>query len=182
MRATTAPLLRRRVLAPGRITHDSELDLSQLGFVREITRELGGALATRIAALRAIAARVSGRARLTLDPSERHGFEYQTWFGFTLYAEGVRGPVGRGGTYRIAGEGAGEAATGFSLYPDALIRLLEADEPREDRVFLPLGHDADVAARLRSIGWRTVAALSDKDTAQTLGCTHVLDGETPVAA
>src|SRR5690606_29999598 len=50
-----------------------------------------GALASRIDGLRQIARRVAGRARLTLDPVERHGFEYQSWFGFTLYAEGVRG-------------------------------------------------------------------------------------------
>ncbi|MDF8335640.1 ATP phosphoribosyltransferase regulatory subunit [Novosphingobium cyanobacteriorum] len=146
--------------------------------------DAGGALASRIAALRDIAANLGGAARVTLDPSERHGFEYQSWFGFTLYADGVRGPLGRGGTYRIAGgaAGQGEPATGFSLYPDALIRLIEADEPQEDRLFLPLGHDREAAARLRAIGWRTVAALSADDTAQALGCSHVLDGETPVAA
>jgi len=44
---------------------------------------------------------VDGKARLTLDPSERHGFEYQSWFGFTLYAEGIPGAIGRGGTYSI---------------------------------------------------------------------------------
>ncbi|MBB3861761.1 ATP phosphoribosyltransferase regulatory subunit [Novosphingobium hassiacum] len=141
--------------------------------------DAGGALASRIKALREIAASLNGTARLTLDPSERHGFEYQTWFGFTLYAQGVRGPVGRGGTYRIAGSGAGEAATGFSLYPDALIDVIAANEPAEDRVFLPLGHDRDEAARLRSIGWRTVAALSDADSAEALGCTHVLGAGGP---
>jgi len=46
--------------------------------------DAGGALSSRIAALREVAARVSGKARLTLDPSERHGFEYQSWFGFTI--------------------------------------------------------------------------------------------------
>jgi ATP phosphoribosyltransferase regulatory subunit len=74
-------------------------------------------------------ARLGGRARLTLDPAERHGFEYQSWFGFVLYAEGVRGALGRGGTYRIAvpdGMEHGEVATGFSLYPDALIDLRRA--------------------------------------------------------
>lgn len=141
--------------------------------------DAGGALASRIASLKQIAASLNGAARLTLDPSERHGFEYQTWFGFTLYAEGARGPVGRGGTYRIAGNGKDEAATGFSLYPDALIDLLSASETPEDRVFLPLGHDRDEAARLRSIGWRTVAALSDADSAQGLGCTHVLGKSGP---
>lgn len=134
----------------------------------------GGALASRISALREIAASLNGTARLTLDPSERHGFEYQTWFGFTLYAEGVRGPVGRGGTYRIAGGAHDEVATGFSLYPDGLINLLVASEAAQDCVFLPLGHDRDQAARLRSIGWRTRAALNEADSASALGCTHVL--------
>ncbi|HUQ13248.1 MAG TPA: ATP phosphoribosyltransferase regulatory subunit, partial [Novosphingobium sp.] len=127
---------------------------------------------------------VAGRARLTLDPSERHGFEYQSWFGFTLYAAGVRGALGRGGTYRITRAGAanddgGEAATGFSLYPDAL--AAQSAEPARDTLFLPLGHDAQAAARLRAIGWRTVAALAEGDDAASLGCTHRLAGREPVA-
>lgn len=136
-----------------------------------------GALASRIEALRQIAARVQGRARLTLDPAERHGFEYQSWFGFSLYAEGVRGTLGRGGTYRI--HGADEAATGFSLYPEELVEAVKAHEPRRDTLFLPLGHDAEVAAKLRVEGWRTVAALSEADDAASLGCSHRLDGDEP---
>jgi ATP phosphoribosyltransferase regulatory subunit len=139
--------------------------------------DANGVLAGRIAALREIASRLAGTARLTLDPSERHGFEYQSWFGFTLYAEGVRGLMGRGGTYRIAGPGGGEAAAGFSLFPDALIDLLAAAQSAEPSVFLPLGHDPQMAARLRSIGWRTVAALSLTDNAGALGCSHVLSAE-----
>lgn len=134
----------------------------------------GGALASRIQGLREIAARVSGKARLTLDPSERHGFEYQSWFGFTIYADSVAGALGRGGTYRILGRD--EAATGFSLYPDPLIAALAEDECRTDTLFLPLGHDAEVAARLRAIGWHTVAALSENDDPEVLGCTHRLEG------
>ena len=143
--------------------------------------DAGGALASRIAGLRAIAARVGGRARITLDPTERHGFEYQSWFGFTIYAEGVRGAIGRGGTYRIRSSGDGgvdEPATGVSLYTDQLLDVL-ADGPERDLLFLPIGHDAAVAARLRAIGWRTVAALSDKDDPRALGCTHMLHGSEP---
>ena len=136
--------------------------------------DAGGALSTRIAGLREIAARVAGMARLTLDPSERHGFEYQSWFGFSIYAEGVAGTLGRGGTYRILGGAEGEAATGFSLYPDHLIDALADAEPARDTLFLPLGHDAEHAARLRAIGWRTVAALGAEDDGA--GCTHRLDG------
>ena len=131
-------------------------------------------LESRIAGLRQIAERVAGRARLTLDPSERHGFEYQSWFGFTLYAEGVRGELGRGGTYQIGGSE--EPATGFSLYPEELVEAVKAEEPLGDKLFLPLGHDRAVADRLRGEGWRTVAALDDSDDASQLGCTHVLDG------
>jgi ATP phosphoribosyltransferase regulatory subunit len=144
--------------------------------------DAGGTLAGRIAALRKIAARVAPLARITLDPSERHGFEYQSWFGFTLYAEGVAGALGRGGAYAILGAGsATEPAIGFSLYPDALIdRLANTEQPR-DTLFLPLGHDPETAARLRAIGWRTIAALSPKDEPAALGCTYRLDGIEAVA-
>ena len=138
--------------------------------------DAGGALASRIAALRQIAARVSGKARLTLDPSERHGFEYQTWFGFMIYAESLSGALGRGGSYTI--NGSDEPAIGFSLYPDRLIDALATSESARDSLFLPLGHDAGHAARLRAIGWRTVAAMAQGCDAKLLGCTHQLrDGE-----
>ena len=80
-----------------------------------------GALATRLDGLESIAASVGDKARITLDPTERNGFEYQTWFGFTIYAEGVRGAGGRGGTYKIAGRD--EAATGYTLYVDRLAEV-----------------------------------------------------------
>ena len=136
--------------------------------------DAGGALSTRIAGLRAIAQRVGGRARLTLDPTERHGFEYQSWFGFTLYAETLRGSLGRGGTYRIGGSD--EAAIGFSLYPDALVEAAKADEDLGAKLFLPIGHDRNAAAKLRGEGWRTVEALSESDDGGALGCSHILDG------
>ncbi|MBC7493345.1 MAG: ATP phosphoribosyltransferase regulatory subunit [Novosphingobium sp.] len=145
--------------------------------------DAGGALASRIKGLREIAARVGASARITLDPSERHGFEYQSWFGFMLYADGVRGSLGRGGTYTIANatSQAAEVATGFSLYPDGLIAQLAETEAAGDLMFLPLGHDRKAAARLRAIGWRTVAALGEGDEPAALGCTHRLEGVEPVA-
>jgi len=44
-------------------------------------------------------------------------------------------------------------------------------------LFLPLGHDRDIAARLRAIGWRTVAAIAGDEDPVELGCTHRLAGE-----
>lgn len=137
--------------------------------------DAGGALSSRIAGLREIAARVSGMARLTLDPSERHGFEYQSWFGFVVYAEGIAGELGRGGSYRILG--IDEPAIGFSLFPDHLIDALTLKEQSRDTLFLPLGHDPAAAKRLRAIGWRTVAALGADCDPRALGCTHRLEGE-----
>ncbi|MCH4152653.1 MAG: ATP phosphoribosyltransferase regulatory subunit [Sphingobium sp.] len=146
-----------------------------------IDAALGGALADRIAALRAIARPIGWDVTLTLDPTERHGFEYQSWFGFSIFAEGFVGELGRGGGYRIAhADGSTEAAIGFSLYPDPLIDAgFGAEESR--RIFLPLGHDAERAKALRGEGWRTVAALSDADEGRALGCTHRLEGADPVS-
>ncbi len=139
--------------------------------------DAGGALTSRIKGLEAIAARVGQKARITLDPTERHGFEYQTWFGFTIYADGVRGTAGRGGTYRIGGSE--EAATGFTLYVNAIAEAAAEEEPA-NTLYLPLGHDEDAAARLRAIGWRTVAQLGEGEDAAALGCTHRLDGKETV--
>lgn len=139
--------------------------------------DAGGALASRIAGLREIAARVGNSARITLDPTERHGFEYQSWFGFTLYAEGVRGALGRGGTYLI--KGSDEAATGFSLYIDQLLGAL-AEPAVRDTLYLPLGHDAHAAERLRGEGWRIVAQIGEGEDPVALGCTHRLEASGPV--
>src|SRR3546814_1549237 len=128
--------------------------------------EAGGALKSRTEALRAIAKPVSWDITLTLDPTERHGFEYQTWFGFSLFAEGFVGEIGRGGTYRIAHpDGRQEPAIGFSLYPDPLIDAGFGDKEKK-RLFLPLGADASRGAELRKAGWRTVAARSEEHTSE----------------
>ncbi len=142
----------------------------------------GGALAERIAALRAIAKPIGWDITLTLDPTERHGFEYQSWFGFSVFAEGFTGEIGRGGSYAIGHEdGRPEPAMGFSLYPDPLIDAgFGIGETR--RLFLPLGHDAAAAARCRAEGWVTIAALGAQDQPRALGCDHVLDGERVIEA
>lgn len=138
--------------------------------------DAGGALKSRLDGLEQVAAAVGNAARITLDPTERHGFEYQTWFGFTLYAEGLRRAAGRGGTYRIAGSE--EAATGFTLYLDRLADA--APQPEAARmVYLPLGHDRAAAAKLRAEGWRTVAQLAEGEDAAVLGCGWVLEAGVP---
>lgn len=133
-------------------------------------------LASRVAGVRAIADAIGGRAAVTLDPTERHGFEYQSWIGFSLFADGVRGEVGRGGAYSIVHPGGREEpAVGFSIYLDPIVDAGVAPSGR-DRVFLPIGTEAQVAPTLHAQGHATVAALSDADEPQALGCTHVWAG------
>ncbi len=144
--------------------------------------DAGGALASRIDALEVIAARIAGKATITLDPTERHGFDYQSWVGFSLFAAGAGMALGRGGTYAVVHpDGTREPAVGFSLFPDPLIAagLGGAQGERERRILLPPGHDRAAAARLRGEGWITIAALSDADDGAALGCTHRLTAEGP---
>jgi ATP phosphoribosyltransferase regulatory subunit len=145
------------------------------------TLDLTHALGTRLAGVEAIASAVGGDVALTLDPTERHGFEYQTWIGFSLFGHGpggetLGGEIGRGGSYTILhADGREEPAVGFSLYLDPLVDVGLGVEPTR-RVFLPLAHDPAVAARLRSEGWTTIGALGPDDTPSTQRCAYRLDG------
>ncbi len=140
--------------------------------------DAGGALTSRLDGLWQIAEGLKGRVALTLDPTERHGFEYQSWLGFSIFAGGVLGEIGRGGSYTIVHEnGAEEAAVGFSLYADAIVAAGLAEVDRR-RLFVPLGTDPAVAAAMRAAGWVTVAALEPGDTPEAQLCTHLLvEGE-----
>ncbi|WP_374944728.1 ATP phosphoribosyltransferase regulatory subunit [Sphingomonas sp.] len=134
-----------------------------------------GALASRLDGLARIADALGDAVTLTLDPTERHGFEYQSWLGFSLFAGGIGREVGRGGTYTILHEnGAEEGATGFSLFADPLVGVSGGPERR--RLFLPFGTPPAEAAAMRAAGWVTVAALEAGDTPEAQVCTHVWMG------
>ncbi len=135
--------------------------------------DTGGVLRSRLDALVAIATGIGDRVTLTLDPTERHGFEYQTWLGFSLFADGASREVGRGGTYTIVhADGGEEPATGFSLFADLLTGGAQSVERR--RLFVPFGTAPPDSAAMRRTGWVTVAALEPNDTPGAQLCTHVL--------
>jgi ATP phosphoribosyltransferase regulatory subunit len=133
------------------------------------------------AIVQGLAAEVPGIG-LTIDPVEHRGFEYYSGVGFSLFATGVRGELGRGGRYRVAGlDGSdGEDATGVTLYLDVVMQAAPAPAlPR--RIFLPFGTPSPVARGLRAGGWVTVAGLEPVSDAaaeaRRLACPHVfLDG------
>ncbi len=135
--------------------------------------DLPDAVLARLDAIAALADGLNG-VSVTLDPTERHGFEYQTWLGFSLFGAGLMAEVGRGGAYTVAhSDDRQEAAIGFSLYVDGLVDLGLGQEART-RVLLPLGTATDVGAELRQQGWITVAALEDGAEAKALNCSHIL--------
>ncbi|MBV9841872.1 MAG: ATP phosphoribosyltransferase regulatory subunit [Sphingomonadaceae bacterium] len=128
----------------------------------------------RIAAVRAVASAIGDRATVTLDPTERHGFEYQSWIGFSFFVPGVRGEVGRGGSYTVVHpDGREEPAVGFSLFLDPLVDAGYAPDYERRRVFLPLGTDSEIGERLRDEATVTIAALTPDDDPKALGCTHL---------
>ena len=142
---------------------------------------LGGRLAAMLDDAAEVIAAL-GDTPATLDPTERHGFEFQSWIGFSIFATGVRGEVGRGGAYTIVHpDGHEEPAVGFSLYVDGLVDA-GLGEVRHRRVLLPLGAAADIGTKLRADGWATVAALDTDANAQAFRCTHIWNGVEAVRA
>lgn len=141
-----------------------------------------GLLASRLDGLAAIADAIGGEVSLTLDPTERHGFEYQSWFGFSIFAAGARTEIGRGGAYGVMHEdGREEPAVGFSLYVDPILDAGLAPIERR-RLFVPLDADPAAAARLRAEGWVTVAALDAGDTPAAQLCGYRLTPSGPEQA
>ena len=129
-----------------------------------------------VATVRAIQAHAPD-LRLTLDPLEFRGFPYHTGLCTTVFAPHRHEELGRGGRYLCGGE----AAVGFSLLPDPVLR---AAVPRESlpRAYVPWGANRESAARLRESGFVTVAALAPgaepATEARRLLCTHLLrDGD-----
>lgn len=140
----------------------------------------------RLTAVVALVTAAAPDLKLTIDPVEQRGFEFQTGVSFTVFAKGVRGELGRGGRYRTGGDPeTGEPATGFTLYTDTVLRAIPGPEtPR--RILLPHGTRPVEAARLHADGWQTVAALEPIDDvraeARRIGCGHVFQdgGAVPV--
>ena len=121
---------------------------------------------------------------LTIDTVERRGFEYQKGLSFTIFARGVRGELGRGGRY-LAGEdlmeGAGETATGMTLFTDTVLRAIPFPQS-EPLVYAPFGTPPDLLRSMRGQGVRVLegfAAHADPDAdARRLGCSHIVrDGK-----
>ncbi|MBL4907034.1 MAG: ATP phosphoribosyltransferase regulatory subunit [Sneathiella sp.] len=139
--------------------------------------ELSGKAAEQVADLEKLVQKLKTAAPelvLTVDPGEFRGFEYQTGLSFTLFANNVRGELGRGGRYHLVD---GETATGFTLFLDSLMRAVPK-VTEIARLYLPFGTEQEIGLKFRMEGWQTVAGLGNEDSSEAealrLGCTHLL--------
>jgi ATP phosphoribosyltransferase regulatory subunit len=143
--------------------------------------DAGGALASRINGLRALL-RVLAKGTCASRSIRRNGTASNTKAGSasrsTLEARGAVGAAA------LTASRARRVATGFSVYMEPLLDAA-ALVSQGSSCFSSAGTMTAAAARLRAEGWRTVAALSERDEATQLGCYARLDdGEAlgPVAA
>lgn len=111
---------------------------------------------------------------ITVDPLESRGFAYHTGIQFSVFAQGARGEVARGGRYML--EESAEEAAGFTLYVDTLLPVLPALMPLK-RVYVPYGSLLHETETLRGEGYITVHGVEKvADTqaeAERLGCTFI---------
>jgi ATP phosphoribosyltransferase regulatory subunit len=163
-----APTLTHLLLAAG--PADRALEALEAANLPPAGRDLANRLAAVVAAIRGSAPTL----RLTIDPVEFRGFRYETGVSVTIYAPGRHEELGRGGRY-ICGEA--EPATGLTLLPDAVLRAAPPREARQ-RLYVPPNADRDEAARMRRLGYATIAALGPEEDAvaeaRRLSCSHIL--------
>ncbi len=140
--------------------------------------ELPEAAVSERAALEAVHAGLLTAApdlTITVDPVENRGFEYHQGVTFALFSACVAGELGRGGRYRTE---SGEAATGVTLFMDAVMAALGSPTP-PPRLFLPRQAGCDTARRLRREGWIVVAGLTDDCGSRGRGTASRLHARVP---
>lgn len=112
--------------------------------------------------------------RLTIDSLEFRGYHYHTGLALSIFAPGCPEELGRGGRYFSSD---GEAATGITLYADAILRAAGPRPPRRT-VFIPAGTAPGIETALRADGYATLSALDSRGDPATeaarLRCSHVL--------
>lgn len=119
---------------------------------------------------------VAPELKITVDPGEYSGFEFQTGIGFSLFVTGVRGELGRGGRYPVGSDKESEPATGFSLYLDSLMRAVP-EMAELKYVYCPFGINLTDLNTIRAGGYRTICGLEpvedDLAEAKRLNCQYI---------
>ncbi len=133
-------------------------------------------IVSRLEAVATMIAKADPVLEVTIDPVENRGFEYYTGIGFSLFSEGVRGELGRGGRYMVNGAG-GEGSCGFTLYMESVLRAIP-QAGSVQQVYVPFGTARAEASALREDGWITVIGFEAESdpgaAAERFGCSHIL--------
>jgi ATP phosphoribosyltransferase regulatory subunit len=115
---------------------------------------------------------------ITVDMTEQRGFLYHSGVCFSLFANGFRGEIGRGGRYTVGD--ACEPAVGFSVYIDPLLRSLPPLQPVA-KILVPRDTSTPKQQDLIAQGWRIVLHLENTPitaaTAVAQGCAAWYDGD-----
>ena len=134
-------------------------------------------LLQKLQALIAVLENVPSINTITVDMTEQRGFLYHSGVCFSLFANGFRGEIGRGGRY-LVGE-AFEPAVGFSVYIDPLLRSLPPLKPVA-KILVPRDTSTPKQQDLIAQGWRIVLHLENTPvtaaTAVAQGCAAWYDG------
>ncbi|MGD9884736.1 MAG: ATP phosphoribosyltransferase regulatory subunit [Reyranella sp.] len=139
----------------------------------------GAAEASRLAEVVALVRAADEDLPMTIDPVEYRGLEYQTGVSFSVFALDGRQSLASGGRYSAGypEDGVSEAATGFTLYMDAVLAASRAT-PERPRLFLPLGTPWRDAAPWQAKGYAVVRAVTagaePRAEARRLRCSHAL--------
>lgn len=117
--------------------------------------------------------------QLSIDVTERGGFDYYSGISFSIYATSHGRELGRGGRYIIHYGNANESAMGCTFYTDSLRDLMPKPADAE-KVYVTEGLACRDIAKLHDQGYHTIFALNTNpaiDEAKRLGCTYIYQQE-----
>lgn len=118
--------------------------------------------------------------RLTFDPLETKGFDYQDGIAFTVFSGNIKAELGRGGYYNVSfgasDKTQSEKAIGFTLYMDTIRPDVKV---RAGKKSLIVSFDTDWSdqEKLRAEGW-TIIRCEDVSKAPE-SATHILKNGKP---
>lgn len=112
---------------------------------------------------------------ITVDVLEQAGFEYHKGLGFTLFAAGCSGELGRGGCYevRLGSESGGEHAKGFTLYMDTISKICSSIQD-EKKILVGIAESWRVLVDLQAQGFVVLRGeVENGADAKRFGCSFL---------
>lgn len=136
-------------------------------------------LCTRLAEVISIIDASCENVNISIDPLESEKFGYHTGIGFTIFAKGAKGEIGRGGRYEIEDEGGAIAAVGATIYINEILRILPINK-QQDKIFVPFGIAWGKLKELTSTDGKVVISgmekvKDNKAEAKKQGCKFVFE-------